>query len=697
MVTKQKIRDLPPDIKAHYRNHIVEFAYAMVYGILQRDGKYKTLTPEDFKLNIKGRRLEWQTIKILEAIQNNDYVTVHSGRGCTKTTALAIAAIWFLATTEEECRCIITGPKYDQLRMTIWAEINKWLSRSLLQDLIKQNSELMYHVNNPGKFFCRIMTSAEKENMAGVHARNVMWLVDEASNVEDVFIEAIMGGMNDPVSKLVMTGNPTKVTGLFYKSFTTEKDKWHVIHLSSEDSELKNPMWFDRMKKYPRESDMYRVNVLGLPPQGNPRSVMTLSDVMRAKDRYIRLPEPYLEMGVDPASEGNDLSAIAIRHGLKLLEVRTFSKLKAPELVIKIISILREWRDRLALKCKCRIKIDDHGIGAPIRQLLALNDTDNIEVVPVLFGGIKENKYYSDNITKMWFEFAEYLDVISLPNDEELIEELCSREWEPVEQSKQKVEPKWKFKKRLGHSPDRSDAVVMCFTEGTKKIFSRKQESEQNVEMFEIDWNLTRVNDKTFNGLIFAELVHVCAIVLNEDLSINGLAGCYQYYNNNLWIYGEFYHKYPISDIVVAKACELTHKGWFRDNREAKFIGNSKMFHHGDKQRPFGEMMRRDKLFINEPIHYDEYGAIGLGIKLLNNNKVRINKGCLRFREQFATWALKDSKPEINHGYCEALLLMLSELKDRIKPEQHIRPQNDYSPVFQRKELENSSSAWMQR
>ena len=206
---------------------------------------------------------------------------------------------------------------------------------------------------------------------------------------------------------------------------------------------------------------MYRVYVLGLPPLGNPKAIITLADCQAARDRTVA-KGTFLEMGVDPAREGNDLTAIAIRQGMKLLEIRTFAKTKGPAVILQTLKMLREYRKKTGIKSKVRIKIDDHGLGGPIGDELALNTTDNIEIVPCLFGG-KGNEKYADPTTIMCFNMADIIGEVELPPDEELLEELSTREWNPASGNRMQAEPKPKYKDRLGRSPDRSDSCNLCF------------------------------------------------------------------------------------------------------------------------------------------------------------------------------------------------------------------------------------------
>jgi hypothetical protein len=52
---------------------------------------------------------------------------------------------------------------------------------------------------------------------------------------------------------------------------------------------------------------------------------------------------------------------------------------------------------------------------------------------------------------------------IAIPRDEKLWDELTSIQWKPNSAGRIQLEPKDAFRKRLGRSPDRADAVAMAF------------------------------------------------------------------------------------------------------------------------------------------------------------------------------------------------------------------------------------------
>lgn len=679
---------LPPEAYEYYMFRPVQFIQEQVM----------CLSPSDVIANKVDKRLEPQTKVILDAVAKNDYVSIFSGRGCTKTTALAMLAIWWIW-TRNDSRIIATSPKYDTLKATLWAEIRKWLDRSNLTDEVILTGEKLYHADPKMHAFGMMMTTKEKENISGIHATHVLFLVDEASNVDRQIIDAITGGMNDPESKIVMTGNPTLASGAFYDTHNKDRKSWYCIRFSSEDSERKSKVWFERMQKYPKNSDLYRVYVDGLPPLGNPKAIISLADCHAAKDRSVDAGS-YLEMGVDPAREGDDMATIAVRLGMKLLEVRKFAKTKGPELEGHVLTMLREYRRKTGIQSKVRIKVDDHGIGGPIADYLALNTTDNIEVVPCLFGGAG-NDQYADPASIMWFGLADIIGQVELCDDEELLEELSTREWVPVGNGKLKVEAKTIYKSRVGKSPDSADACILCYYTGTRKIFEQPDEvGESEIAWnFAIDWEYEHLMDPSFNGIFMVDVLHYAALVLNEDLSLDGLAAVYQQYIGKLWVYAEFHQDSVEPDTLANIINYKTKRGMYADERNVKIIGNDRMFSNSLERQPLGEVLLRSRLYVTEPEKYDEFGAIALGIDMYREGKVTIHESLETARKAIGLWSIRKSgKPDTDkNGYGKAFLTILSEVRKRRKVPAIQRSLRDYRPVRKALQTKKSTTEWCRR
>jgi len=650
------------------------------------------MTLADHELNEPYRRLEPETKEIMRAVEAHDRVAVRSGHGISKTATAAWLTLWFLYCFHQ-ARVIVTGPKFDQLKATLWAEIKKWLDRSLLIDEIGWSSEKIWHNASPGTWFGQIFTSNESENLAGQHADHMLIIIDEASGVSDEVLEVLLGAMTGQHNKMLIQGNPTKTSGFHFNAFGKEKHLWHCMQFSSEESKIVSKAWLRQQRdKYNKDSDIYRVRVLGLPPRGNPKAIMPLEDVLAARDRTVAVGD-FLEFGVDPASEGDDLTTIAVRQGMKLHEVRTFPKTQAHEVVAQVTKMVREYRAKTGIQSTIRVKVDDIGYGNAVRHYLALNEKDNIEVVPIRVNA-KGNEEYSDYGSIIWFNMAYLISKVEIPDDSNLIEELSGREWD-TNNGKIKIEKKVDFKKRYSMSPDRADAVVMCFAEGPRKVFQNVESKEGMVREFEVDWEHEKVFDDDFNGVKMVNVLHFVALNFNENLSFSALFGIYEFFKGELWLYKELLQANPIPELINRAVKVYSRAGLYQDQRRPDIVGNEKMFHKEHGRRPLQEALRTEGLVVRNARHYEEFGAIAMGNQLFQRNKIIIHESMKQTRADVALWTVKNGKPDEEQGFCSCLLLMLSEMRQRMKSAPQPRPKPDYKPIYIPREYKKSHNEWM--
>jgi hypothetical protein len=376
---------------------------------------------------------------------------------------------------------------------------------------------------------------------------------------------------------------------------------------------------------------------------------------------------------------------------MKLLEIRVFSKQGAPETVNNVIVMLREYRRKTGIYTKVRIKVDDTGYGGGITDYLALKVEDNIEVVPILFGG-KGDEEYADYASKMWFNMAAVIKECELPNDELLKAELSTREWATVG-GKIKVEPKAEYKDREGDSPDRADACIMCFAEGYRKVFNRDSYDGECVQSFDVDWMENRLYDSTYYGPILLEAKHYVAVVLSPDLMLFAMAAIYEVYTDKLWIYYELMHPEPQPEDFAKKLKYYTQYSRLDGTKKPKIIGNQLLFKPKSSElaymgggmgnrKTMAEIFRREcGITVMEPNNYDPYGAIGLGTLMFKNNKIIIKEGLRETQLNINLWQIKNDKVE-DRGYwiCQCFLLILSEVRQQKKSLPKIQKRGDYSP-----------------
>lgn len=189
----------------------------------------------------------------------------------------------------------------------------------------------------------------------------------------------------------------------------------------------------------------------GIPYENAESAIMSRSAVLEAMKRKAST-DGGIVVGVDVARFGADMTVMVKRQGLQVVDVKKMSK-HDTQSVARIAAEFAEGG---------RIVIDDTGVGGGVTD--KLKDM-GCQILPVNFGGSPMNKRkYPDIISEMWFNLAEQIGTIGLPDDNELLAELTGRYYKYTQDERRKVESKEEYKKRTGrHSPDSADACILCF------------------------------------------------------------------------------------------------------------------------------------------------------------------------------------------------------------------------------------------
>lgn len=720
---------IPPDALSYYIDHPVAYIEDM---ILQLNG-------DEIKHQRPGRRVEPEQQCILNALaghrtviggngevkevqeyyyyENPPYdggkhVSARSGHGIGKTTAIAFAMFWFMG-TRRNAQIMLTGSKFDQLKITTWAEFAKWHSKgnSEITSYIDVQSESAHHIEAPLSWFIKIVTSGAQENITGFHEDHVLIVVDEASAESiDRIMDGLMGCVTKPDNHLLMLGNPTRTLGAFYDTHHRDKDIWITYHFDSEKSKMVDKTWLSSMaNKYHKDSDIYAVRVKGEFPKGNPKSIISYEECENARKRDVLMGD-FLEFGVDPAHEGNDLFTIAVRSGNKMIDLRKWPRVNDPEMIRNTLDTVRYWRRKTGIKSIAKIKIDaGGGYGNGLIDTLTLNTTDNLDVYRINSNARSDRPdEYKNFGTQMWYDMADIINEIEIIDDDFLIEELSGRERNEVNLSTVAVEPKTVFKKRINRSPDLADATILCFVTPKKKVFEQSSEGEEKITEFRVDWLRECIVDPNYVGPIMYNILHCASMTINNDLTINSLGAIYEFYRDLLWIYAEYYCNVPDMEIVAPHIKKIYKLDNFKDERNCKLIVSDKMTHRNGDKRPIVEVVRRHNVYPVSAMHYDEYGAISLGSQMFRSGRIIMNNNLHRARSQINLWSTDKTKiNDDEYGYCKCLLLILSDIKKEIEskpalPEGRYKSPisgkyNDYKKIKTEQENELSGREWMGR
>lgn len=433
----------------------------------------------------------WQKDVLMDLAQSPK-VSVRSGQGVGKTGLESIVILWYLCTRPYP-KVIATAPTRQQLYDVLWAEIAKWLNTSKVKNLLRWTKTKIYMNGQEDRWWATARTAVRPENMQGFHEDYMLFVVDEASGVADNIMEAILGTLTGHENKLLLCGNPTKTSGVFYDSHNSDRDMYKTHKVSSMDSPRTSEQNIQMLlRKYGKDSDVARVRIFGDFPKGEADSLISLEVAEQAAETIVDISNEYtLHVGVDVARFGDDKTLIAPRIGNKLFPLQDYSKKDTMETTGNIIRTVEDFKRNNPQINRIIIKIDDDGLGAGVTdRLREVNRQDNLgyTIIPIKNGSkAKDDERYYNKAAEMWDKIRELLDenmskflqgepgIIELPNDPILIKQLSSRKYGIDSRGKIELEKKDVMKKRTGESPDRADAVIYAFeTDGYEDFYMLK-------------------------------------------------------------------------------------------------------------------------------------------------------------------------------------------------------------------------------
>ena len=185
-------------------------------------------------------------------------------------------------------------------------------------------------------------------------------------------------------------------------------------------------------------------------------SLITPEHVMRARKANI---EPYgnLVVGVDPAGEGKDRTAIAFRRSRKCTKIDTYIH-KSPMEIVGICAQILKNHNPAAMF----IDLGERGHGIVDR----LHELGWDNVIGINFGSTAINdKLYMRRRSEMWALLRDWLEEgnCQIPDDDALHADLSAPSYTMDSSNRLVLEKKEDMKKRGIRSPDMGDALALTF------------------------------------------------------------------------------------------------------------------------------------------------------------------------------------------------------------------------------------------
>lgn len=318
--------------------------------------------PDAFVREMIGARPDpWQTYA-MRALISHGRLSITACHGVGKDALAAWLVLWSVYCWPN-VKVPCTAPTQHQLYDLLWAEIAKWREGipAYFRAMVDQTTErLEWRANSDNRF--AVARTARKENseaMQGFHADTICIVVDEASGVPEVIFQVLEGAMTGDRAYQLLIGNPTQPTGFFADSHGNDT-RWHrmrIMAAAAHDggpvpagtwlSDRVSPAYVDAIgSKYGKDSNVYRVRVLGLFPRSSDDQTIPLEWIERATMRDLP-PEHWLKskqaivLGVDVARFGDDRTALVARQGECIIGAWAWQGQDVMETTGKVLALAR--------------------------------------------------------------------------------------------------------------------------------------------------------------------------------------------------------------------------------------------------------------------------------------------------------------------------------------------------------------------
>tara|TARA_B100000242_G_scaffold264461_1_gene212006 strand:+ start:1069 stop:2139 length:1071 start_codon:yes stop_codon:yes gene_type:complete len=338
-----------------------------------------------------------------------------------------------------------------------------------LKDLFELTATRFYLKSRPDNAFAVARTATSGEAFQGFHSDNMLFVVDEASGVEEIIYEVGQGAMSTKGAVSLMLGNPTRTSGYFYEAFHSRRASWWTKRVSCADSTRVDPSFIEEMKgKYGADSAIYAVRVLGDFPEQSDDAIISLSLCEAAIRRDVEPLMGQPTWGLDVARFGDDQTALAKRQRNVMLEPVKSWRNKSVTQVAGIV--IDEYLQTPSSERPAKILIDSIGVGSGVVDILQDEDLPAIGINVAESPSVRAR--YMRLRDELWFKGREWLEArdCKMVDDPDLIGELTAPRYAMTASGKIQVEPKDKTKQRLGGSPDLADAFLLTFASPDHRV-----------------------------------------------------------------------------------------------------------------------------------------------------------------------------------------------------------------------------------
>lgn len=448
-------------------------------------GKKYYNDPIGFSKDICGFTPSKKQKEMMLNLINDKRLAVKSANGVGKTAIISVIILWFL-TTRHKSEIVLSAQSYRQLQDVTYKELKKRYMASKLAkfDLFRATRDAfeLNHKELRGVWRCTIVSPENEIGAQGFHNPNLLFVVDEASSLEEKFFRALSGSMKQGVMCL-LCGNPNNSFGSFFEIFNKNDGTFKTMTLSYLDAWKQDQEWLDYMdKKFGKDSPHWKIRVLGEFAETGEYSIIGRDKIENSIKRDLKEnnnADTKIKIGVDIGFVEDDTVISVVRGSTEIERVVVYADVNNDTKLItdKVANIIKKY-ERLSRNIS--VRLDYAGVGRGVVDNLRSDITlENIEIVGINFGERAiDDSNYNNIITEAFFEIRDkFMDgnisILKHDENERLINELSGRRYEYDNCDRFKIEKKEKYKKRFGNSPDIGDSILLAFMNNVPGTFAK--------------------------------------------------------------------------------------------------------------------------------------------------------------------------------------------------------------------------------
>lgn len=431
----------------------------------------------------------WQQAAILQQVQayngGRGYMAIKSGQGTGKTACSFVAATW-RALQHPGALVVLTAPTMRQCRDVWLAEGRRILAKAdpALRRIIEitgSRVDICGGRQGPHKvdWGVNTVTATDERNAQGYHEPHLTVIFEEFSGIMRPIVTQFKGTATNPDFLMLGIGNPNLRDCAMFDCFNAQAlrnggDWWNYTMNAEETSRdyphFRDPLVNEQLaREFGRESDVYRIRVLGEFPLQDPDCVISAED-LEACTKVDLMWAASLErldmgkmrrarqLGIDFSRFGGDESAIYQRLGNAIIDWWAKSHVE-PEHVVDLSIRMQTglgWANDTTL-----FVADAGGMGQPLmnryrrgKKRLREFHTSNVAI----------EKHYANAMTEAWFHVGRLAKArrLHIPKDDRLITQLSTRRYTTNKHGQLVLWSKDDYMDEGHDSPDRAEACSMA-------------------------------------------------------------------------------------------------------------------------------------------------------------------------------------------------------------------------------------------